>query len=327
MYAGAGRAGDFAGDPLAGVSLQRVAWLDESSRVQIRAVWKPVAAIPGDATWITYNAGAVVSRNAVHLQDFTVAAAGIVPALAALPVPAGVDDGTYNPVAGRSVANLTTLATRFKIFLRGNYRIEDVSLARYELYRGVDAAPDLAGAPWVAFAALPYTSAALAAGHTYYFVLRKRNSYNLCSQNLQIWVCVVDGGGARAMYPGAPSEIVAAQAAAGAVRVIADYRYAADEVSVRADTWALWLTSDGSAPNPASAPDFTQAMYQGDGVARLDWTSGAFAHGSTLKVLVRARRSTGNDSQNSGVLTLTADANGPSALAAQQFFGQSARQG
>ena len=40
----------------------------------------------------------------------------------------------------------------------GSYRIADEGLERYELYRGVDAEPDLAGGAWETFTSLPHTS-------------------------------------------------------------------------------------------------------------------------------------------------------------------------
>lgn len=220
-------------------------------------------------------------------------------------------------------------ATVYTSYLRGLYRMADTALERYELFRGVDAEADLEAAAWETFTSLPHLTAALAVGHTYNFVLRKRNVHNLSSRNIAKTTIVVDGAGAEANYPSAPSEQVLEAAAAGAARVTAQYDYLADAAAVRADEWAVWITSDGSTPNTAAAPTYTEAMVLVDGLAKLDYTDGGHAHGATLKAIVRARRNgtPDVDSQNSDVQTVTADANGPAAPSGSgAFFGGAAEQ-
>ena len=213
--------------------------------------------------------------------------------------------------------------------LRGNYRIEDTSLIRYELYQGIDAQPDFTAAAWQTFNALPFTTPVLAVGHTYNFVLRKRNQHNLVSQNVQAWQLILDSGGSSALYPSAPISQSMAQAAGGAGLITATYDALKDLANVAADTWAVWLTSDGSTPNTSSAATYTTPMIISDGQPKLSYLTAGFAQGTVLKAIVRARRSGAPtyDSQNSTVLQITADAIGPVAPAgAGVFFGESADQ-
>lgn len=230
----------------------------------------------------------------------------------------------------RITVQAATPQETYTLTLRGRARMADTSLDRYELYRGVDADADLAGTPWETFSSLPHTTAALAVGHTYNFVLRKRNVHNLVSQNVQASSIVIDAGGDEVNYPSAPSSQSLEQAAAGAGRVQAAYDYLQDAEGIRGDTWAVWLTSSGVAPDPDVDPaTYEEPIIFSDGMAKLDYMSGTFAHGTTLKAIVRVRRSgtPDVDSQNSSILTISSDAIGPSAPAGSgTFLGQSARQ-
>lgn len=332
MLAG-GYAGDFAGDPLSWLTPVLLYWVDPASKLQLRGLWTAAGEFPlaAGAIWVTEKDGAVVVRGDTSPADFTVSPAGYVPQLAAIAVPTGVSDANFNPLLGLPLQNLNS---NFKILFqhkpRGRYRVEDLAQIKYELYRGVDVQPDFAAAPWQTFTSLPFTTPALTVGHTYYFVLRKRNQHNLLSQNVDATMIVVDAGGVLVNNPSAPSTQTIAAAAAGKARIKASYDYLMDAAAVRADTWAVWLTSTGVDPVLTNPPDYTEAMVQSDGQAFLDYTSAAgYTHGSTLKAVVRARRATGPvDSINTAVMSTLADANGPAAPAnAQTFLGQSARQG
>ena len=213
--------------------------------------------------------------------------------------------------------------------LRGDYRIADNDLDGYELYRGVDAAPDLAAAPWETFASLPHTTAALTPGHTYQFVLRLRNVHNMVSQNTAAWSVIIAGDGSETPAPpSAPANGTLDPWTAGAVRLTADYFYLTDDEALRADSWLVYLTSNGVDPNPAVDTPTEIAMVQVDGVARLDWTSGTFADGLTIKALIRTRRSgtPDSDSTNLDILSTTSDTDGPAAPAGQPFIGTIAEQ-
>jgi len=210
--------------------------------------------------------------------------------------------------------------------LRGLWRVAETALDRYELYVGQDASPDLTGAPDATSATLPFESAALAAGHTYYLVVRERNEFGLSSENVGETVLEIDAGGNEVgVRPSPPYDVTAEAAAAGAVRVRARYNYLADGDDA-ADTWAIWQTSDGTEPDPTGAADATVAMVRSDGVAKLDWTSGAFADGLTVKTLVRARNGS-LDSTNTTSVSCEAETDGPAAPGAGAFLGTIDKQG
>jgi len=329
MLLGAGRLGDFIGNPLGLIEREFVVWID-NSKEEIRAYWTVRGELPSDCSVITYNDGTVVERGSSSPKTFTAATAGVRPKLAAVVTAPDVSDSAYKPLGALKLANLVTPRIRFQHMPRGRYRIENPALTQYELYRGIGGEPDLDGNPWQTFTSLPFTTPALTAGFTYYFVLRLRNKHNLVSQNIDSWQLTIAGGGSAATNPSAPIEQSIAQAANGAARIRATYDYLSDEESVRGDTWAVWLTNTGVAPNPAVDPaTYEEDMVFVDGEAKLDYTGGSNAHGATLKALVRVRKAgtPDVDSTNTAIMTATADAVGPAAPASSaDFLGQSARQ-
>jgi len=199
------------------------------------------------------------------------------------------------------VAAVSDHARTYTLDLRGNYRIEDTTIELYELYRGDGVAPDLTAPPWETFAALPHTTAALTAGHDWYFVLRKRNRHNLVSQNLVSTVISLSGGGAQNTYPSNPS-FEAAAAAGGTIRVTAAYEYLPDGANA-ANVWVVWL-KNGADPVPGvDTPTYVEGMVRANGMALLDYTSSAFGHGSDVHVLVRALRLDDSDWQGETAYT------------------------
>ena len=205
---------------------------------------------------------------------------------------------------------------------RGEHRIANDALARYELYRGVDGAPDLDAAPWETFESLPHVSAALDASHVYRFLTRLRNEYGLVSRNLDEWSVTVDAdGNAEATPPSAPQEVGLEAAAAGTVLVTARYYYDLDG-SNQADAFLIYLTNDGGDPDPEVDEATEVSMSKVDGTAKLDWTSEANDDEATVKVLVRTRRSgtPDVDSTNTAVLSTTAETDGPAAPAGNVFY-------
>jgi hypothetical protein len=201
---------------------------------------------------------------------------------------------------------------------RSLYRAANDALARYELYRGVDAEPDFSAAPWETFASLPHETAALdpadpGGAVEYRFVLRRRNAHNLVSRNARSWSLVLDDAGAAvAAPPSDPDEVLLEPAAAGTVRVRASYSAEADG-SLAADAWLVYLTDDSGDPNPAVDEPAEVPMVIRGGLAALDWTSPASADGATVKVLVRTRRSGTPDVDSIGttVYETTANEDGP----------------
>lgn len=174
---------------------------------------------------------------------------------------------------------------------RGLHRCANDALKLFELYMGTDGEPDLTAAPDKTSASLPFDSDALAASHEYRFVTRYRNAWNLVAQNIVASSIRLDANGDEELAPpSAPEEIRIDAAAGGAVRVRAVYRYLEDDEDVRADRFAVWLTSDGSTPNGYAGPTHTVTPTMVDGLAKLDWTSGVYADGLTIKGLVRMQR-------------------------------------
>jgi hypothetical protein len=100
MYAGAGRAGDFAGDPLK-TAAGFLAWLN-AGQTSLRAEFGKTLHIPATAKMIYYKTNAIIARNAMSPKDQTVSA-GVVPTLTAIAIPAGHEDGSYNPMPRTSL--------------------------------------------------------------------------------------------------------------------------------------------------------------------------------------------------------------------------------
>ena len=187
----------------------------------------------------------------------------------------------------------------------GFYRVSDDDLELYLLYQGVDTEPDLDAAPWESFATLPHESAALAVSHTYSFVLRRQNKYGLISQNIEAWSVEIDGAGDEVETPpSAPEETTLLPIVDGAVNVGAYYEAPPDGDNA-ADTWLIYLTSSGVDPDPDLDTPVEVAMVFPGTLAQLDYDSAEFADGTTIKVIVRTRRTGEADSTNTNILTTT----------------------
>ena len=111
----------------------------------------------------------------------------------------------------------------------------------------------------------------------------------------------------------------------------ASYAWAADSGGDRGDTWALYYRTDGTDPDLDTDTPVLVAMASPLNTPRelLTWVSDALAGGTTLKVLVRVRRSADDaESANTALLTLTTAAalafgadpgNPPDALGGDRF--------
>lgn len=195
----------------------------------------------------------------------------------------------------------------------GFYRVADPTLARYELYRGIDASPDFTAGPWQTFTALPFTTPALSVSHTHHLVLRRRNAWNLLSQNAQETLLRIAVDATLTPAPPSPPQNVNASAAsAGKIRVSAEYLYAPDGPNA-ADLFLVFLTSDGSAPNPAGAPAASVPVVRADGVAKLSYLTAGYADGTLVKAIVSVRRSgtPDSDSTPSAIVSAVAATAGP----------------
>lgn len=203
----------------------------------------------------------------------------------------------------------------------GFYRVSDATLEGYLLYRGVDEEPDLTAAPWETFATLGHLTGTLAPDATYYFVLRRRNKYGLISQNITSTVIEIDALGDEVFTPpSAPEEQALNAGLAGIVTVSALYQPGLDGDNA-ADTWLIYLTSDGSTPDPDVDTPIEVVMDIDVDLVWLDYDSDAFADGATIKVIIRTRRTGEADSTNTNVLTTTASTAGSTAISAGACWG------
>lgn len=329
MFAGSGYAGDFAGDQLSWVDNERVAWLD-GALTQMRALWTALAGLPIGTTWTFYANGDVITRNAGTAGTATASPAGTLPPMAAIAIAPGVDQSGYDPLGGAESVNLETLAGRYENQIRDLYRISDDSLGRYELYRGLsEADPDLDGTPFETFSTLPHETAELAYPAVHKFVLRRRNKYNLCSQNMKSWRLELDAEGAEVlMRPTAPGGEYLEAGVGGTFRVTAEYNYKADG-DLPADAWLVYLKTGGSDPDPDVDTPVVVPMSVRGALSLLDYTSASVGNGVVGKVLVRTRRTDDvADSTNENVIgPVTSSTAGPAApVEGGAFFGALAKQ-
>lgn len=203
----------------------------------------------------------------------------------------------------------------------GQYRIANDALSLYEVYKGTDGAPDFTAAAWETSATLPLTTEALAVSHVYQIAVRRRNAYNLVSQNTETESFDIAADGTiNTVHPSAPVNTEIAAGAAGTFDVTSEYYYLEDGDNA-ATQWLIYLTTNGSDPNPSVDSPTVVPMVSVDGIAKLDWTSNAAADGATGKVLVRTRRVDGTDpvvdvdSTNSTIYSAVADTDGPTGMA------------
>jgi len=275
------------------------------------------------------TAGMAVGRSAIALQQWTAEGCG-------------AETWNYATYAGIGSGYAYVMAS-WDQTMAGYHRVADDALAGYELYRTVDGATFDFDTPWETFASLPHDTAALDAGHTYRFVLRQRNAYRLCSKNIEYTEIIVDDAGEETgQPPSAPEEITIKPAAHGAVTVTAIYHWLADGEELAADTWLVYLDSEG-APDPDNAAPIEVAISRSEALARLRYTSAPFADvaesatgalnsaalnsyaaagGVTVHALVRVRR-TGPplvDSTNTATVSTAIETEGPEAPEGWAFF-------
>jgi len=160
------------------------------------------------------------------------------------------------------------------------------------------------------------------AAQTYHFATRKRNKFNLVSQNIDTWDMEVNEEGDVIYNPAAPQKISITPAAGAKGLVRAQYLYDPN-LSNTATKWLIYFTDDGTDPDPASDTPVEVAMYKANGIAHLNWLSPAADNEATLKVLVRTRVTidgTDYDSQNTTIYSCTANDQGPAAPTGRVFF-------
>lgn len=204
-------------------------------------------------------------------------------------------------------------------FARGKHRITNTAIELYELYHGVGAPPDFTAAPAETFSSLPHTTTlTLSVSNTHYLRVGLRNRFNLLTLEQKDTIITIDGSGNLvAVSPSDPHDTTIAPAAspAGAVRIKSFYDYETDGTTLAAVSWLVYLTSNGVDPDPDLDTPTVVTIAKVDGQAKLDWTSGGFADGLTIKALVRVRRVDAGpvnvDSTNTTIISTTSDTDGP----------------
>jgi len=162
----------------------------------------------------------------------------------------------------------------------------------------------------------------------YKFTLRKRNKYDLVSRNIGSWRVELDAAGdAEKPLPDAPQNVQIAAKAGGKALVTAQYLYDLNDDYTATD-WLIYFTDDGTDPDPAIDEPTIITMVKGRSIAHLSWLSDAADDEDTLKVLVRTRRTDGEDtydSTNTDIYTATASTQGPAGQEGRAFTGGAAQ--
>ena len=281
-----------------------------------------------------YNASATAARgrSAVY-RSMDIAARGRTAVCNAVMLAARGRHRVYNKLAA-ALRGRHAVCLQIDASLRGRSRAACAADERWELYRGVDAAPDLDAAPWETFTSSPHVTAALglppSGTRAYHFVAQRRNRFGLVSRNRAATIIEIDAAGEQVSdRPSAPGQY-GIEAIAGGVRITAAYAYDADAPAARADSWLLYISDDGS--DPLLAVPVEEAMVRVDGVARLAYDMAEPAAGVTFKAVVRIRHSgvapdPDIDSQNTGVVEAETSNDAPAAPdRAAAFFGLTAAQ-
>jgi hypothetical protein len=221
--------------------------------------------------------------------------------------------------------------------IRGLRRVADDAIDEYELYYvdGTPPDPNVDTADKTS-ATLPFTdTASLTEGEWYTRVFR-RNRFNLVSGSLPEYdkVFRIDSGGALLpTRPQAPATFTVTPAAAAEVLISATYypgTEATTEVNIallRATHWLLYISGDGTPPDPSVDSPTVVAMDDNDTRETLFYTtsSSAFLDGAPVEVLVRTRRTDGDgdtDSNNTATVSTTAEIEGPSGFKALSAFNE-----
>lgn len=230
--------------------------------------------------------------------------------------PAVVDAG----VDYQSVINFefTVGGTTYTNTRLGRFQVKRTAVDLYEVYAGIDADPDLDAAPAATSATLPITYALtppVSGEREYRITLRKRNAFNLVSQNTYTHNITIDSTGALVGGEvSAPQNTTIENVGSGKLRVRSYYPMSQD--SSPADTWIAYVTTDGSTPDPSvDTPISFGAIGEPDiltGRSAFDYTTAALPWNTTLKAIIRVQRASDSaESTNVDVVTATADSDVP----------------
>lgn len=225
-------------------------------------------------------------------------------------VPAGATVNTQQ-LSGITVA--FTSGSAYSQTLYGLFRISDSTLEGYELYIGEDTAPDFTAAADATSTTLPF-SHALSTSTTSYYAVRYRNAYNLTSFNTLTGYTTTGALGEDETATLTPPTVVSIDSVAGGeIDIILRYNPTADATA--ADTWRLYITTDGSTPDPGvdtpSDTTMNVTALAGPTLNQLI-TIGPYDYGTVVKFIPRVYSTTLDDeSANVAVTTETVDTQAP----------------
>jgi len=206
----------------------------------------------------------------------------------------------------------TYSGTNYSDPLVGNYRIGDATLARYEIHAATGADPNFATAAATS-ASLPFTYA-LSTSNTHHYAVRRRNQFNLESFNTLCEVREIGAGGADETDAITDPTVDSFTAQPGGECDLV-LTYPGAEDATPADTWRLYITTDGTTPDPATDTPADTSM-QIIGLAHSSLTNrvtiGPYDYDTVVKVIARAYSSDlADESTGSTVSTLTVDTQDP----------------
>lgn len=204
-----------------------------------------------------------------------------------------------------------TGSARLRSAARGFFSIQNT--AEYRFYRKLGS-PPVPGtdAAFATAASLPATPAIAWADGSWYTGVTYFNGH-IESGLDHCELIVLSSGAQTATPPDSPVGVEVQQLAAGVTRILALYNPMRDSLPI-ADEWRIWYTTNGSTPVASGSPQVTQAMTFERGAALLSYDLPAQVNGTTVKVLVKASRSSGTGlSLNSEIKSNTAKTTGPAA--------------
>ena len=191
----------------------------------------------------------------------------------------------------------------------GAFRVLN-SARSFQLYKGEDAVPDFTLPPASSGAALPLSVVVAPPGagtKTVYLTTRETNTGAPQSLNQYGHPFVIDATGALVTETlHAPNNVTATVIENCSLRIAAQYQSGYDDDPATA--FHVWITTDGSTPNPAGAPTYTQAMIP-DGLSDtydLLYLAGPYVHMQTIKLLVRSYRAGDAVSSSNTAITTVA---------------------
>lgn len=278
-------------------------WLDAANAADLKfAIETPVAGAltdetgngeetqPPGLTWRTvstegtaYHLGA---QDALDLQGLWVERS------------VGVAEACSPHVLGVVHVGWTVAGTTYYTQFRGLNRIANNDTAGYEAWIGTDSSPDLTGAADVTSTTKPFSLGAMAADHDYYIVIGYRNQWGLIAYDDEEIIRVGPGGTEDPTPPSGPGIVQLDQEQAGIVRVNAIYYSMLDAATdSEATDWAVYVTADGTDPDPDVDSPTIVAMTRSRNGCILDWDTSEYLEDTPVKVLVRTRYTVGESTQ------------------------------